>query len=255
MIVYFTGTGNSRYCAEFLADRLNDDVLDSKAYTSAQIAADLTSEKPWVFVAPTYAWQMPRAFAEFIRKGAFKGDRRAWFVLTCGGEIGAAGKSLKKLCADVGLEYMGVAPVEMPNNYLLMFEVPKADEAEEIVGAAEKVLERAAEWIGNGRAFPQATPSFGDRVKSSVIAPMFTKFYASAAKFRVKPNCNGCGVCAEVCPLGNITIEHGKPVWGKRCTQCCACISRCRRKAIEYGKATEGKRRYLCKPYQREEKQ
>jgi NAD-dependent dihydropyrimidine dehydrogenase PreA subunit len=35
------------------------------------------------------------------------------------------------------------------------------------------------------------------------------------------------------------------PVWGKECTQCLACIHRCPVQAIEYGKATIGKRRYV----------
>ena len=51
MIVYFTGTGNSRYCAEFLARRLDDELLDCSHYIRHQIAADLISGKPWVFVA------------------------------------------------------------------------------------------------------------------------------------------------------------------------------------------------------------
>jgi len=55
MIVYFSGTGNSRYCAEFFAEKLDDEVLDASHYIKHQIAADLVSGKPWVFVAPTYA--------------------------------------------------------------------------------------------------------------------------------------------------------------------------------------------------------
>lgn len=53
MIVYFTGTGNSRYCAEFLADRLQDSCTDAFHFIRDGIAADLSSEKPWVFVSPT----------------------------------------------------------------------------------------------------------------------------------------------------------------------------------------------------------
>lgn len=60
MIVYFTGTGNSRYCAEFLADRLGDVCTDAFRFIREGIAADFTSDKPWVFVSPTYARQLPR---------------------------------------------------------------------------------------------------------------------------------------------------------------------------------------------------
>ena len=40
MIVYFTGTGNSRYCAEFLADRLGDRCVDAFHYIRDGAAAD-----------------------------------------------------------------------------------------------------------------------------------------------------------------------------------------------------------------------
>lgn len=55
MVVYFSGTGNSRYCAQALASHLQDDLLDSAHYIKHQIAAELISGKPWVFVSPTYA--------------------------------------------------------------------------------------------------------------------------------------------------------------------------------------------------------
>ena len=65
MIVYFTGTGNSRWCARSLAERLGDHLTDAVPWIRDGIAAELQSEKPWVFVCPTYAWQPPRALGSF----------------------------------------------------------------------------------------------------------------------------------------------------------------------------------------------
>ena len=56
--------------------------------------------------------------------------------------------------------------------------------------------------------------------------------------------CNGCGLCATLCPLNNIEIVDGKPEWGKNCTHCMACINHCPKKAIEYGEKSKGKPRY-----------
>jgi len=44
--------------------------------------------------------------------------------------------------------------------------------------------------------------------------------------------------------LNNIHLENGKPVWGKNCTHCMACICYCPKEAIEYGKKSKGKPRY-----------
>ncbi len=67
--------------------------------------------------------------------------------------------------------------------------------------------------------------------------------------------CVACGCCVKVCPLGNIRLENRRPVWGKNCTHCMACIAKCPVEAIEYGKATKHKQRYLCPPYQGRENQ
>jgi MinD superfamily P-loop ATPase len=56
--------------------------------------------------------------------------------------------------------------------------------------------------------------------------------------------CNGCGICRQVCPCGNIALEGDKPVWQHRCEQCLSCIQWCPREAIQYGKKTPGYTRY-----------
>ena len=62
------------------------------------------------------------------------------------------------------------------------------------------------------------------------------------ADFRLK--CTGCGQCAARCPLNNITLREGKPVWGKHCTHCMACLCYCPEKTIEYGTKSRNKPRY-----------
>lgn len=83
MIVYFTGTGNSRYCAQMLADKLDDEIVDAFHFIRNGIPAELISGRPWIFVAPTYGWQLPRIFVDFIRSGSFLGSKDAYFVMTC----------------------------------------------------------------------------------------------------------------------------------------------------------------------------
>ena len=67
MILYFTGTGNSRACAKWLSSALDDSCTDTLSFIRNGIAGEFTSQTPWVFVAPTYSWRLPRVFAEFLR--------------------------------------------------------------------------------------------------------------------------------------------------------------------------------------------
>ena len=142
MIVYFTGTGNSRYCAQMLADKLDDECIDAFHFIRDGIAAKLISEMPWVFVSPTYGWQLPHVFMDFIRSGFFQGSKDAYFVMTCGGDIGNASPKNRALCVEKGLRYRGTLEVVMPENYIALFDAPEEDEARKIIVAASPVLEK-----------------------------------------------------------------------------------------------------------------
>ena len=249
MVIYFSGTGNSRWCAQTLADKLQDERLDSVGYIKHGIAAEMISGKPWVFVAPTYAWQLPRIFEQFIRSGSFSGSHDAYYVLTCGSEIGNAGKMLEALCKDVGLTYRGVLQAAMPENYVAMFDVPPAEKCREMIQAVRPVLDKGAELILRGESFPPVRVSAVDKLKSGPINQGFYTYYVKAKQFHTTSACTGCGKCAELCPLNNIHLTDGKPSWDDHCTHCMACICYCPTEAIEYGKRSIGKTRYRCKDY------
>ena len=72
MIFYFSGTGNSRYCAKWLAHRLGDEAVDAFPFLRDGRFPALTSRSPWVFVSPTYGWQLPRIFEALLRGGRFR---------------------------------------------------------------------------------------------------------------------------------------------------------------------------------------
>jgi len=79
---------------------------------------------------------------------------------------------------------------------------------------------------------------------SGPVNPLFYKFFVKADAFTVSEACIGCGQCAKRCPMNNVTLKDGKPVWSKNCTHCMACICYCPVSAIEYGKKSVGQLRY-----------
>ena len=101
MILYFSGTGNSRYAAELLSEQLNEELLDLGKRIKSGEKSPIFSTGPWDFVSPTYGWQLPHIFEEYL--GADEscwGYKRAYFVLTCGSDIGGAGRYLAELCHE-----------------------------------------------------------------------------------------------------------------------------------------------------------
>lgn len=245
MILYFSGTGNSRYAAEYLAKLTEDETVDIGNLLKAHDkGGNFTSEKPFVFVCPVYSWRIPRVFETFLSASTFHGSRDAYFVITCGGDIGNAEAHLLSLCRKKDFHLKGAAEVVMPENYIAMFTAPKKEEAEQILEAAVPVLSETARRIKNRAHPPEKKISIIDRLKSGIVNTCFYTFCVKAKGFRITESCTGCGTCQRLCPLDNIRMKEGRPVWGKNCTHCMACICRCPEEAIEYKNVSCGKVRY-----------
>lgn len=246
MVLYFTGTGNSTYVAEKIAEITGDVLFSMTDKIRKNSGENIVSEKALVFVTPTYGWRIPRVVEEWIMKVDFPENSRAYFIMTCGDGIGNAGAYLDKLCRKKGFAYMGCAEIVMPENYVAMFPVPGEDEALSIVRNADPVIRKTAERIRAGMPLPVRKPSFAGKLESGIVNDLFYKFFVKADKFYTESSCNGCGRCTRVCPMNNIRLVNEKPHWGDACTHCMACICGCPQKAIEYGKKSKGKPRYHC---------
>lgn len=248
MIVYFTGTGNSRYLARAAADELEDDILDAGAIIrSGKSALEFYSEKPWVFICPVYSWRMPRIFADFIRSNDFRGSRCAYFIMSCGQDMGCAFKEAEDLCIKKSLSYMGSAEVVMPENYIAMFTPTDEREAKNIIAEADIMLENLVQKVLERRKFPPLKKGALDSLKSGIINSLFYRFCVKAKPFYSTDRCTSCGLCEKLCPLQNIKLKEGRPQWSDNCTHCMACICACPENAIEYGRKTKHKRRYYLK--------
>ena len=244
MVLYFTGTGNSRYLARRIAEGLGMPLYDLNAYIKAGDAAPVQTGRDVVLVTPTYAWRIPRVVSEWLRKTELAGAERIWFVMDCGSEIGNAAKYNRQLAEQKHLHYMGTAQVVMPENYIAMFNAPQAEQARSIVREAEPKIQNAITHIKAGQEFSAPRNNLYDRFMSGPVNPIFYRFFVKADAFTASDACIGCGKCVRECPLNNIHLEQGKPTWGKNCIHCMACICYCPKEAIEYGKKSVGKPRY-----------
>ena len=244
MILYFTGTGNSRYIARHIADSLGDSLLDMNERIKAWDISEVTADMRLVFVVPTYGWRIPHIVEKWIDETQFGGDFKVWFIMDCGGEIGDADKYIRRLCERKGFDYMGVKQIVMPENYVAMFGVPSPEQAARIIEKAQPDIKNACETLNAGEKFPQPRRNVYDRFMSDIVNPVFYKLFVKADAFTATDKCVGCGKCVKLCPLNNIELKDQRPVWGRNCTHCMACICLCPTEAVEYGKKSVGKPRY-----------
>ncbi len=247
MILYFSGTGNSRYTAILLGNALNDEVVSMNELISASNARPMRSEKPFIFVVPTYCYHIPSAVEDYIAAAEFSGCDKAYFVMTCGAGTGGAGAANKALCESKKLSYMGTYTLVMPDNYLVMYEPSSREEAETRLAALPAKIKEISDIILSGNAFSEKTQLFGKQI-SIIGSKLFNNLFVNPGKFSVSEACVSCGACAKNCPLHNIRIVDGAPQWSDNCIHCLSCICACPKNAIEYGKGTKGRRRHYVFP-------
>ncbi len=246
MVLYYTGTGNSEYVAKKIGEQIEDEVINLFDKIKRHDYSEIYSDRPFVIVYPTYAWQMPRILKGFIQKTAFAGNKKVYFVTTCGDSMGNMPKYLSGLCSQKEFTYMGCAEVVMPENYIAMFNAPEKEEAVKIVKNADAVIKNIVDVIRHNGTIPKKKVGTFAKISSGMVNAIFYPVFVSAKKFYATDACIGCGNCVKVCPLNNVSLNEGKPVWGDQCTHCMACICKCPKEAIEYGNKSKGKPRYQC---------
>ena len=200
MVLYFTGTGNSRHIAERIAHALNDTLISLNDRIKSGDITPLAVNGRLVLVMPTYAWRIPRIVRDHLLRTELRGARETWFVMDCGGEIGDADKYIRRLCSRKLFDYMGVKQIVMPENYVAMFSVPNDEQAARIIEKAQPDIADASETIKAEKKFAQPRRNAYDKLMSDIVNPVFYKLFVKADAFTVSDACIGCGKCAEVCP-------------------------------------------------------
>ena len=143
MILYFSGTGNSEYIAKKLAEDLADEALDLFTYIKNKKKGDFHSEKPFVLVAPTYSWRVPRFLSEYLLGCTFTGSKEIYVILNYGDSCGNAEKYIRKNTKKLGLNFKGLYGIKMPENYLMLFNLDSDEHNRKLIDAAnDKITKR-----------------------------------------------------------------------------------------------------------------
>ncbi|MEO2715080.1 EFR1 family ferrodoxin [Blautia wexlerae] len=254
MVIYFSGTGNSKYITDRIAGGLQEKLLSMDERIKSGNTGSVKTGENLIVVVPTYAWRIPRVVSDWIGQTEFVGAKNVWYVMSCGSGIGGADIYNRKLSEKKGIKHMGTAQIIMPENYIAMFNAPDVEKAKKIVVAAGPAIAKAVLAIKHGEHLPERKYGLGGRMESGLVNSVFYPVFVKAQAFHTDQTCTGCGKCVKVCPLNNVTMKDKKPVWGSHCTHCMACICHCPAEAIEYGRKSVGKPRYCFENLGIEEK-
>ena len=243
MIFYFTGTGNSLYAAARLAHATADRVVSIAECMQQETFSFPEPCERVGFVFPVYWYGLPVIVERFLDRLALGGCDYVYAVVTCGGSAGGTVDALRARLQARGTALSAAFSVRMPDNYILLFSPPKAEKRASLLAEADRRLDAVAAAVTEKRcAFDVVSGAVKPR---SGLLHRYYESHRGVGKFRADDRCTGCGRCAALCPERTISLVSGRPVWQGECTRCLACLHRCPAGAIQYGRGTEKRERYV----------
>lgn len=192
------------------------------------------------FVCPTYYWGLPHLVETFIKELDISSKHPYIFGSMMAKSAGGALGSLDALLKEKGFQLDYGKVIKSVSNYIVEYNVKQVAIAPLVEGARKEAMACAKEIKMQKQNSHKTIP---------VITNAFHKLYMKKCgsgdrKFQVHEQCINCGTCEVVCPVKNIRIEKGRPVFLHNCEHCIACMHWCPTQAIQYGRRTQKRKRY-----------
>ncbi len=232
--VYLSGTGNTEHCVKKLVKML-DVSAECFPLEHTDIIQILKKQDTIIFGYPTQFSNAPFMVRNFIKINSSLGNGKKVFCVNTMGLFSGDGTGCTaRLLRKYGAVILGGLQIKMPDSVCDSKLLKKSiEENRQIVKAADKRIEQAAEQIKAGK-YPREGLSFISHIKGLFGQRLwfYNKTTNYSDKLKISGLCVGCGLCSQNCPMGNIKIENKKAISSNRCTMCYRCISLCPKQAI-----------------------
>jgi ferredoxin len=250
IMLYFSGTGNSKYVAKLFCQKMNAKYHSIEE--SLEFAQLIFSEDTIGFCYPIYGSRVPRLMREFVAVH-IESLKDKKLIIFCT-QMGGSGDGARVLTDLFPREYVKVICAEhflMPNNVCNLFFLPLAGErlTKYYLKNTEKKMQAVCKNIKAGRikkrGFNPVSRALG--LIQGVFMPGIEE--RAMSKVWIDGDCNLCGLCVSKCPMGNFVSENDKISTNNNCMMCYRCINSCPQKAIQVFLRGKVKRQYNTGKY------
>jgi len=216
------------------------------------------------FCFPVYAFGIPRICRHYLKQLKRSFNSQQVFIIITAGKKEESGFSINecvRILSNKNFNIIYSAVVEMPINWITYMNPPAMQEAQTIIDKGVEYARKIGIEIINGEHhfhhfnIPAKYGRFGLYKEYYLFKYLGVKYMWRS--FNVYDMCNGCGMCAKICPTHSIQIIHHKPQFSSSCEQCMRCVNYCTQEAIyqSLGGDNHGRNRYHVpdfKPYKNE---
>ncbi|QKF92009.1 EFR1 family ferrodoxin [Campylobacter sp. CCUG 57310] len=235
--IYFSSTGNTKYCINQFISYLHEDVL-AVSIEDVACAKHLSKHQDVILAYPIYFSDLPRIVREFLYKNSANFNGKNVFIISTmeafsGDGAGCAARILKKFGANI----TGGAHIKMPGFILDVGIFSYSHEKNErIISQASIKIKHLAELFMAGK-YPRHGLSLFHQIAGFLGQRLWMKIYDKTLFSKSKPTldearCTGCGSCVKPCPMANISLVATKAKFDDNCTLCYRCVNICNQKAI-----------------------
>jgi len=230
---WFSGTGNTLWALRRLCGHLTGHGITHDLHALPGPPPEALSKTTALGLAfPVYAQGPPPFVVRWLRDLPMASHPIPVVVLsTMAGMSGLVKRPVAALLRAKGYHPWAVCELRMPPNYI--HQLGDARREAVIRAAADATLANFAEALANGTAaWPWRPPMPGGLACAQAVFRPLAGWLGRG--FRADPDrCTRCGLCARLCPVGNIAFTApAPPSFGGHCEQCLRCLNHCPANAI-----------------------
>ena len=231
LMLYFSGTGNSKYIATEFALKMGADCYSIE--DNADFAELLAATDTVAVCYPIYGSCVPRIMRDFaVRHSAALHEKKLIIFCTQMMFSGDGARAFARLLTGCDSHVIYAEHFNMPNNIsnFWLFPVREGERVRK-QKAADRKLDIVCQDIKSGIVKRRGWSGF-----SALLGKLQNTYWLNIEEkkrgsFAADSDCNRCGLCVRRCPVGNLELSGQGIVQKNNCILCYRCVNLCPQKA------------------------